>query len=51
MLEQARRQGLSDAQLLAAYPTLRPADLVNAWTYVPAHEAEIGRMIIENEAA
>jgi uncharacterized protein (DUF433 family) len=51
VLEQARREGLSDAQVLAAYPTLRAADLVNAWAYVGAHEAEVNRMIIENEAA
>ncbi len=31
LLEQARRLGKTKAELLAAYPTLRAADLANAW--------------------
>jgi uncharacterized protein (DUF433 family) len=50
-LEQYRRLGMSEAQLLAAYPGLRAADLVNAWAYVAAHRDEIEREIRENEEA
>jgi uncharacterized protein (DUF433 family) len=51
VLEEGRRQGMSDADLLAAYPTLRAEDLVNAWAYVRAHRDQIGQQIAENEAA
>jgi len=49
LLEQARRQGASDATLLSAYPTLRAEDLANAWAYARAHSDEIERQIRENE--
>jgi uncharacterized protein (DUF433 family) len=51
VLEQTRRLGASEAQILAAYPTLRAEDLVNAWSYVRLHRDEIDREIEENEAA
>jgi len=51
LLEQARRLGASEQALLAAYPTLRAEDLVNAWAYVRSHAAEIETQIRENEAA
>jgi uncharacterized protein (DUF433 family) len=51
MLEAARRQGVSDAELLRAYPTLRAEDLTNAWAYVRSHTAEIESQITENEKA
>jgi uncharacterized protein (DUF433 family) len=51
LLERARRLGTTEAQLLAAYPTLRAEDLVNAWAYVRAHEPDIDRQIRENEEA
>lgn len=51
LLEQARRAGSSEQALLAAYPTLRAEDLVNAWAYVRAHPAEIESQIRDNEAA
>jgi uncharacterized protein (DUF433 family) len=51
LLEQARRLGVSEQALLAAYPTLRAEDLVNAWAYVRSHTAEINAQISENEAA
>lgn len=51
LLEQARRLGTSEQQLLAAYPSLRAEDLVNAWAYARAHAEEIERQIQENEAA
>ena len=51
LLEQARRLGLSEQALLAAYPSLRAEDLVNAWAYAKAHTTEIDGQIRENEAA
>lgn len=50
-LEQARRLGTSEAELLRSYPTLRAADLVNAWAFVRSHRAEIDQQIRENEEA
>jgi uncharacterized protein (DUF433 family) len=50
-LEQARRLGASEADLLRDFPGLRAADLVNAWTYVAAHRAEIEEQIRANEEA
>lgn len=49
MLEQARRLGTSEAELLLAYPTLRAEDLANAWGYVRSHRDEIDRQIREQE--
>jgi uncharacterized protein (DUF433 family) len=51
LLEQARRLGTSEADLLAAYPMLRAEDLANAWAYVRTHRDEIELQIRENEAA
>ena len=50
-LVQSRRLGLSEADLLNAYPTLRAEDLVNAWAYFRAHRREIEQQIDENETA
>src|SRR5207249_8934844 len=50
VLEQARRLGTSEAELLRAYPTLRAEDLANAWAFVRSHADEISRQIEENEA-
>ncbi|WP_435021740.1 DUF433 domain-containing protein [Tundrisphaera sp. TA3] len=50
-LEHYRRLGLSESQILAAYPGLRAADLVNAWAYVAANRDEVERQIAENEGA
>jgi uncharacterized protein (DUF433 family) len=50
-LEQYRRLGMSEAQILASYPGLRAADLVNAWAYVAGHRDEIEQQIRENEEA
>jgi uncharacterized protein (DUF433 family) len=49
VLEQTRRLGGSEADLLRGYPALRAEDLVNAWTFVRAHRDEIERQIEENE--
>ena len=50
-LEQARRLGAGEADLLNAYPTLRAEDLTNAWAYVRSHGQEIEDEIRENEDA
>ncbi len=49
MLEQAKRLGTSEAELLLAYPELRAEDLANAWAFVRSHRDEIDRQIRENE--
>lgn len=46
-----RRQGWSEARILANFPSLRAADLVNAWAYADANRVEIDRAIETNEAA
>ena len=51
ILVQYRRQGLSEAQLLAFYPTLRATDLVKAWAYVASHLEEIEEQIRSQEGA
>jgi uncharacterized protein (DUF433 family) len=51
ILEQARRLGASEEELLHSYPTLRAEDLANAWAYVRSHRPEVERQIQENESA
>ena len=51
LLENARRRGVSEQVLLAAYPSLRAEDLVNSWNYARSHAAEIDRQISDNETA
>ena len=51
ILEQARRLGVADADLLRSYPTLRAEDLVHAWAFVRAHPAMIDQQIRDNEEA
>ena len=51
LLEQARRLGTSEQELLEAYPSLRAEDLVNAWAYVRSHGGEIAEQIEANESA
>ena len=50
-LEQSRRLGIGEEELLRSYPALRAEDLVNAWAYVRSHRAEIENQIRENEEA
>ena len=50
MLENARRQGVSEAELLLNYPGLTAKDLANAWDYVSLRLDEIEIEIAENEA-
>jgi uncharacterized protein (DUF433 family) len=51
LLEQARRLGASESDLLSDYPSLRAEDLVNAWAYVRAHRDEIDQQIEKQESA
>lgn len=51
VLEQARRLGASEADLLRSYPALHAEDLANAWAYVRVHRNEIDEQIREHEAA
>ncbi len=50
VLVQARRLGMSEAELLSSYPTLRAEDLANAWAYYRSHREEIDEQIAKNEA-
>ncbi len=50
-LEEARRQGATEAQLLVSYPVLRAENLAQAWAYVERHRAEIEQDIRENAEA
>ena len=45
LLEQARRLGTTEADLLRDYPTLTVQDLANAWNFVRSHRAEIDAQI------
>jgi uncharacterized protein (DUF433 family) len=51
VLEQSRRLGTTEADILKGYPSLRAEDLTNAWSYVRGHRQEIDQQIKENEAA
>lgn len=51
VLVRAKGLGVSEADLLRSYPTLRAEDLANAWAYHRAHRAEIDQQIADNEAA
>ena len=51
VLEQARRLGSSEADLLRLYPGLHAEDLASAWGYVRSHRDEIDRQIRKNEGA
>ena len=50
-LENARRNSVTEAELLQDFPSLTAQDLANAWTYVSSHREEIEREIAENESA
>jgi uncharacterized protein (DUF433 family) len=49
VLEGYRRLGMTDSQLLAAYPSLTPDDLAAAWAYADAHKEEIEQALRENQ--
>ncbi len=44
-----RRLGMSDADILVAYPSLTWADLKASWEYAAANKEEIDQAIRENE--
>ena len=48
-LARMRDLGISEAEILRSYPSLRAVDLVQAWAYAEANRAEIDREIRENE--
>jgi uncharacterized protein (DUF433 family) len=48
-LEAMRQRGMTEADILRGFPTLRAIDLVQAWMYADAHRDEIDREIRENE--
>lgn len=47
-LEAYRRAGMTNQQLLDAFPTLRLPDLISAWCYVALHRTEIEQDILDN---
>src|SRR5437667_3127255 len=51
VLEQARRLGTSESEILRSYPSLKAEDLANAWAYVRSHRCEIDKQIELNEDA
>ncbi len=51
VLEQARRLGVSEADLLRSYPSLRAGDIAHAWAYARAHPDEMELQIRESEEA
>jgi uncharacterized protein (DUF433 family) len=51
VLEQMRRLGIDEEDILRSYPTLRADDLLHAWMYVERHRDEIDQRIEENERA
>lgn len=50
-LVRARQLGLSDAEILRSYPSLRAEDLANAWAFLRSHSHEIDDQIRANESA
>ena len=51
MLEEARRTGVKDADLLKDYPGLSVNDLESAWKYVDSNPVEIDAAIRRNREA
>jgi uncharacterized protein (DUF433 family) len=50
-LENYRRLKWTEATILDNFPSLRAADLVNAWAYADAHAEEVDQAIRANEEA
>ncbi|PAX53868.1 DUF433 domain-containing protein [Brunnivagina elsteri] len=44
-----RDLGMSDAEILKAFPSLSAVDLANSWAYANAHKIEIEEAIREND--
>ncbi len=51
VLVQSKQLGISEADILRAYPTINAEDLANAWAYYRSHHGEIEQQIRENEEA
>ena len=51
ILEEARRSGVGDLDLLKDYPGLSVFDLEAAWQYVATHSQEIDEAIRRNQLA
>ncbi|MFN3648296.1 MAG: DUF433 domain-containing protein [Armatimonadota bacterium] len=51
LLEDYRRAGLTEDELLRDYPALTRDDLQLAWDYASCHRLEIDAALRENEAA
>jgi uncharacterized protein (DUF433 family) len=51
MLEEARRAGVGDLELLKDYPGLSVFDLEAAWQYVESHSEEMAQAIQRNQDA
>lgn len=49
-LEQARRQGFSNSEILEMYPHLRLSDLESAWDYLNENTDEINIEIERNQS-
>lgn len=47
-LEAARREGMTDGAILAAWPSLTAEDLASALEYAHRHKSEMDRKIAEN---
>jgi uncharacterized protein (DUF433 family) len=48
-LVHSKQLGLTDGQILDAYPTLSQEDLQHAWNYYRANQEEIDELIADNE--
>ena len=51
VLEQMRRIGVPEAEILQSFPALKTVDLVQAWSYANQHREEIDEAIRLNEEA
>lgn len=51
VLEQMRRLGVPEAEILQSFPALKAVDLVQAWSYANQHREEIDAAIRLNEEA
>ncbi|QLE58737.1 DUF433 domain-containing protein [Nostoc sp. TCL26-01] len=51
LLVEARRLGISEAELLQDYSHINAADLVNAWAYANGHPEEIEAAIHANQVS